>query len=106
MVVDEEGRDCAAERKARAEDVLRPGQPVRTAWPERGTSTDLPFLEHLLMSIRDQTPRGKLRADLLPCTCQCLLPTRSTRKSLRHIDHDFPAQPSVCLLVVGQRADT
>lgn len=103
MVVDEEGRDCAAERKARAEDAL---WPVRTTWPERGTSTDLPFLEHLLMSIRDQTPlaRGKLRADVLPCTC--LLPTCSTRKSLRHIDHDFPAQPSVCLLVVGQRADT
>lgn len=95
MVVDEEGRDCAAERKARAEDVLRPGQPVRIAWPERGTSTDLPFLEHLLMSIRDQTPRGKLRADVLPCTC--LLPTRSTRKSLRHIDHDCSCT-TICLL--------
>lgn len=44
VVVDEEGRDCAAERKARAEDAL---WPVRTAWPERGTSTDLLFLEHL-----------------------------------------------------------
>lgn len=79
MVVDEEGREGAAERKARAEDAL---WPVRTAWPERGTSTDLPFLEQLLMSIRDQTPRGKIRADLLLCTL-----SRSTRKSLRHIDH-------------------
>lgn len=57
------------------------------------------------MSICDQIPRGKLRADVLPCTC--FLPTRSTRKSLRHIDHDCSCiTPSVCLLVSELIHDT